>query len=172
MQYKLTLPLSESQISALNKGDSVLLTGVIYTARDAAHARMEGCIKSGQPLPLLLEETAIYYCGPTPARENEVIGSCGPTTSGRMDDYTPLLMDNGLKITIGKGPRNLSVVEAIKKHKGLYLTAVGGAAALLKSCVKKCEAVEYTDLGCEALHRLEVVDMPLLVSIDCRGQCL
>lgn len=169
---KLTLPQDIALVSELNAGDEISLSGTIYTARDAAHLRMTDALKRGEEIPLDLNSAAIYYCGPTPAREGEVIGSCGPTTSGRMDDYTPYLMDRGLKITIGKGKRSPDVIQAIMRNGGVYLMAVGGAAALMKSRVLACELIAYGDLGCEAIYKLTVKDMPLLVAADSRGNVL
>lgn len=153
----------------LNAGDVVYLSGVIYTARDAAHKRMS---ENPSAMPFDVKNAAIFYCGPTPAREGEVIGSCGPTTSTRMDPFTPALYDMGLKITIGKGKRSKEVVEAIKRNGGIYLIAVGGAAALMKQCVLSKETVAYPELGCEAVYRLTVKDMPLIVAIDSNGNSI
>lgn len=166
---KLTLPLSGDTIKSLNAGDIVSLSGVIYTARDAAHKRMTDALKNGETLPFSLIRAAIYYAGPTPAKDGEIIGSCGPTTSARMDDYTPTLLDNGLAVMIGKGKRSDAVVESMKKNGAVYFVAVGGAAALVKNCVKDCSVVAYPDLGCEAVHRLYVENFELLVGTDCRG---
>lgn len=169
---KLTLPLSDKDIAALKAGDTVAVSGVIYTARDAAHKRICNALESGEKPPIELENAVIYYCGPTPARKGEVIGSCGPTTSARMDDYAPALIAHGAKVMIGKGKRSAAVREAIKKHCGLYLAAIGGEGALMKSYVKKCELVAYGDLGCEAIYKLEVEDMELIVASDCRGNSI
>ncbi len=156
-------------VTALKAGDAVEFSGTVYTARDAAHKRMTEAADKGEPLPFELEGAAIYYAGPTPARENEIIGSCGPTTSARMDDYTPRMLELGLRIMIGKGKRGNAVIEAIKAHKAVYLIAVGGAAALIKSRITACEEIAYPDLGCEAVRRLTVDRLPLLVAIDSRG---
>ena len=160
---------NDYDVTRLKAGDEVEFSGVIYTARDAAHKRMTEAADRGEPLPFEIKGAAIYYAGPTPAREGEIIGSCGPTTSVRMDDYTPRMLDLGLKIMIGKGKRSNAVTESIKKHKAVYLIAVGGAAALIKSRITACEEVAYPDLGCEAIRRLTVDRLPLLVAIDSRG---
>jgi len=166
---KLGTPLTTEQVETLRAGDSVLLSGVVYTARDAAHARLVELLKRGEPLPIDLKGQVIYYVGPTPAKPGQVIGSAGPTTSGRMDSFTPALLEAGLAGMIGKGQRSQSVIDAIVKHKAVYLAATGGAAALLAKRVVSCEVVAYEDLGCEAIHRLEVRDLPLLVINDCHG---
>ena len=162
---RLNIPAKADDIKNLKVGTFVKVYGTVYTARDQAHKRISEAIKSGSPLPFDLTGAAIYYCGPTPAPEGKVIGSCGPTTSGRMDAYTPLLIENGLSVMIGKGVRSAEVERAIKKHGALYLTAIGGAAALYSSKVKTCELVAYPDLGCEAVYRLTVEDFPAVVSI-------
>lgn len=159
------VPAAAERISELTPNALVLVSGTLYTARDRAHKRIAQAIEEGAPLPFDLNNAAIYYCGPTPAPEGCVIGSCGPTTSGRMDAYTPLLIENGLRVVIGKGVRSLDVVAAIKSHGAAYLSAIGGAAALYQSCVKKCELVAYPDLDCEAVYRLTVEDFPAVVSI-------
>ena len=167
-ERKITLPDDLAAVAELEAGERVLLGGEIYTLRDAGHKRLVESIKRGKP-DFDVREKAIYYCGPTPAGNGEIIGSCGPTTSARMDDYAPALYDEGLKITIGKGNRNAAVQSAIVRNRAVYLIAVGGAAALYKSCVISNEPVLYEDLGCEALHRLCVRNMPLMVAIDSRG---
>lgn len=167
-ERKITLPDDLAAVAELEAGERVLLGGEIYTLRDAGHKRLVESIKRGKP-DFDVREKAIYYCGPTPAENGEIIGSCGPTTSARMDDYAPALYDEGLKITIGKGNRNAAVQSAIVRNRAVYLIAVGGAAALYKSCVISNEPVLYEDLGCEALHRLCVRNMPLMVAIDSRG---
>jgi len=156
-------------LERLRAGDSVLLSGVVYTARDAAHARLAALLAEGKPLPVDLAGQVIYYVGPTPAKPGQVIGSAGPTTAGRMDSFTPALLAAGLKGMIGKGLRNQSVREAIVQHKAVYFAATGGAAALLAKRIVSCEVVAYEDLGCEAIHRLEVRDLPLVVINDCAG---
>ena len=167
-EKKITLPDDLDAVAELEAGERVLLGGEIYTLRDAGHKRLVESIKRGKP-DFDVRGKAIYYCGPTPAANGEIIGSCGPTTSARMDDYAPALYDEGLKITIGKGNRNAAVQSAIVRNRAVYLIAVGGAAALYKSCVISNEPVLYEDLGCEALHRLCVRNMPLMVAIDSRG---
>jgi fumarate hydratase subunit beta len=166
---KFTTPLTDSDIEPLRAGESVLLSGVVYTARDAAHARLVELLEHGKPLPIQLAGQVIYYTGPTPAKPGHVIGSAGPTTAGRMDPYTPALLAAGLKGMIGKGQRSQEVIDAIVKHKAVYFAATGGAAALLAKRVIACEVVAYQDLGCEAIHRLEVRDLPLIVINDCVG---
>jgi len=167
---RLTTPLVESEIERLNAGDRVLLSGVVYTARDAAHARLAELLRKGNPLPFDIAGQVIYYAGPTPARPGQVVGSLGPTTSGRMDAYTPELLAAGLKGMIGKGERDQRVIDAIVKHKAVYFAATGGAGALLSKRVISCEVIAFADLGCEAVHRLEVRDFPLVVINDCRGR--
>jgi len=162
-------PLKTEDVETLRAGESVLLSGVVYTARDAAHARMVELLKQGEPLPIEIKGQVIYYTGPTPAKPGQVIGSAGPTTSGRMDSYTPALLAAGLKGMIGKGQRSQEVIDAIVEHKAVYFAATGGAAALLAKRVVSCEVVAYEDLGCEAIHRLEVRDLPLIVINDCYG---
>jgi len=166
---KLTTPLTTDVIETLRAGDSVLLSGIVYTARDAAHARLKALLDEGKPLPIDLQGQVIYYVGPTPAKPGEVIGSAGPTTAGRMDSFTASLLSAGLKGMIGKGLRNQSVIDAIVEHKAVYFAATGGAAALLAKRIVSCEVVTYEDLGCEAIHRLEVRDLPLVVINDCVG---
>ncbi|MBD5131388.1 MAG: TRZ/ATZ family protein [Clostridiales bacterium] len=162
---QLKLPLTSKQIQTLVVSEVVSLNGTVYTARDQAHKRMAYAIEHGEQLPFALDGAAIYYCGPTPAPEGKPIGSCGPTTSGRMDKVTPLLIENGLKVMIGKGVRNAAVTQAIKDNGAVYFSAIGGAAALYQSRVKSCELVAYPDLGCEAVYKLEVTDFPVIVSI-------
>lgn len=153
----------------LHAGDKVLISGVIYTARDAAHKRLMELIYREQPLPLELKGQVIYYVGPTPAKPGQVIGSAGPTTSGRMDAYTPTLLSLGLRGMIGKGARNKEVLDAMMKHRAVYFAAVGGAAALIARSIKKADIVAYEDLGPEAIRRLEVVDFPAIVVNDAYG---
>ncbi len=169
---KITPPLSDADIEKLMAGDKVLITGVLYTARDAAHKRLIELLDKGEKLPFDIKGQLIYYVGPTPAKPGRVIGSAGPTTSGRMDVYTPRLLELGLKGTIGKGQRSHEVVEAMKKRKAVYLAAVGGAAALIAKTIKKAEIVAYEDLGPEAIRRLEVVDFPVIVVNDIYGNDL
>ncbi|MCM1367666.1 MAG: fumarate hydratase C-terminal domain-containing protein [Roseburia sp.] len=161
----LSLPASAEAIARLEPNTLVYLSGTVYTARDQAHKRIAHAIESGEPLPFDLNDAAIYYCGPTPAQKGRVIGSCGPTTSGRMDAYTPMLIEHGLTVMIGKGVRSAAVEQSIKTHGAVYLTAIGGAAALYMSCVTACELVAYPDLGCEAVYRLTVKDFPAIVSV-------
>ena len=168
-----TLPLSPADILNMKCGDIVRISGTVYTARDAAHKRFTAALEKGEPLPIDLNSAAIYYCGPTPTREGEIIGSCGPTTSSRMDDYAPALMANGLKVMIGKGKRSPAVLSAMKAHGAVYLAAIGGAGALYKHKVKSCECVAYPDLGCEAVYKLCMQDVELLVAADSNGNtCL
>lgn len=172
MQHHLTTPLTSEQAKQLKSGDTVLLSGIIYTARDAAHKRLCEALERGEPLPVDLQNAVIYYAGPTPARPGEVIGSCGPTTSGRMDAYAPALMRQGVIGMIGKGARSAEVVDAIKAHGAVYFAAIGGAGAVMASCVKEAEVVCYDDLGSEAVRRLAVENMPLTVIIDSEGHNL
>ena len=162
---KLRLPADNAHIKDLSAGEIVMLSGTVYTARDQAHKRLAAAINEGKELPFPLGSAAIYYCGPTPAAEGQIIGSCGPTTSARMDAYTPLLLDNGLKVMIGKGVRSDAVTQAIKEHGAVYLSAIGGAAALYQSTVKACKLLAYPDLGCEAVYMLTVEDFPAVVTI-------
>jgi len=169
---KITPPLTDKDVEKLRAGDKVLITGVLYTARDAAHKRLIELLDRGEKLPIDVKGQLIYYVGPTPEKPGQVIGSAGPTTSGRMDVYTPRLLELGLKGTIGKGQRSADVVEAMKKYKAVYLAAVGGAAALIAKTIKKAEIVAYEDLGPEAIRRLEVVDFPAIVVNDINGNDL
>jgi len=169
---KLTTPLTESVARGLNAGDMVELSGVIYTARDAAHKRLMDCLEKNQPLPFELAGAVIYYVGPSPAPPGRPIGSAGPTTSGRMDAYAPRLIALGLRGMIGKGGRSPEVVEACKKHGAVYFAGLGGAGALMAQCVKSSELVAYEDLGPEAVRRLTVEAMPLVVINDARGRDL
>lgn len=154
---------------SLRAGDKAELTGFIYTGRDAAHKRFAQLIAAGEALPFTIENAAIYYAGPTAAKEGMVIGSCGPTTSGRMDPYAPMLLDMGLKVMIGKGERSPEVVEAIKRNEAVYFCAIGGAGALACKCIEKCEVIAFEELGCESVKRLYVRDFPLIVATDCLG---
>jgi fumarate hydratase subunit beta len=169
MPEKIYLPLTDDVIEELKCGDSVLMTGVIYVARDAAHRRMAESIDRGEPLPFDIQGQTIYYMGPSPAPPGKVIGSAGPTTSGRMDRYTPKLIERGLKGMIGKGMRSQSVKEAILKFKAVYFSAVGGAGAVISRSIKKSEIVAYDDLGAEAVRKIEVVDFPVVVVNDIHG---
>jgi len=165
-------PLSSLETESLNAGDYVYITGKIYSARDAAHKRMIEALEQGEELPISLTDNVIYYLGPSPAREGKVIGSAGPTTSSRMDKYTPTLLDLGLKGMIGKGKRSVEVIDSIKKNKAVYFAAVGGAGALLSKKIKKSTVIAYDDLGTEAIRELEVEDFPVIVVIDVRGNNL
>ena len=167
---RLQLPLSQDEIKNLTAGEPVLLNGIIYTARDAAHKRLHEMITRGEELPFDMHGAVIYYVGPTPAKEGQVIGSAGPTTSSRMDPYVPELMDHGMTGMIGKGRRNDAVKEAIVKHCGIYFIAPGGAGALLSRSIIKREPVAFADLLSEAVTRLTVKDFPCFVGIDCRGK--
>lgn len=169
---KLTTPFKTEDLEQLKAGDTVEITGVIYTARDAAHARLVDLLEKGEKLPLELEGQVIYYVGPTPAKEGKVIGSAGPTTSYRMDPYAPKLIEQGLKGMIGKGARSAEVKAAIKEHKAVYFAAVGGAAALIAKSIKKAEVIAYEDLGAEAIRRLEVENFPAIVINDIYGNDL
>ncbi|MGE4549165.1 MAG: FumA C-terminus/TtdB family hydratase beta subunit [Intestinibacillus sp.] len=162
-----------SQIAPkLRAGDTVSLTGTVFTARDAAHKRIVAAMEAGEPLPFGLEGAAIYYAGPTPAKPGQVIGSCGPTTSGRMDPFAPRLLDAGLCCMIGKGVRNDAVAEAMARNGAVYMVAVGGAGALIAGAVKALEVVAYDDLGCESVKRLTVENFPAIVAMDCEGGSL
>lgn len=166
---RLNLPLSKEERLSLKAGEAVLLSGEIYTARDAAHKKIHELIKDGKELPFELNDAVIYYVGPTPAKENQVIGSAGPTTSGRMDPYTPELLDRGLKGMIGKGRRSEEVKEAMMRNQAVYFVAVGGAGALLSHAVVKREMVAFEELLAEAVTKLTVKDFPCFVGIDCEG---
>jgi len=163
------LPLSDEIVETLHAGDELLLTGVIYVGRDAAHKRMIEALETGKPLPVDVKGQVIYFMGPTPARPGKIIGSAGPTSSYRMDAYSPRLMAEGLKGMIGKGMRSREVKEAMNRYKAVYLGAIGGAGALLSSCIKKVEVVAYDDLGAEALRRIVVQDFPVTVVNDIYG---
>lgn len=162
---RLSLSPSDGAINNLRAGQPVYLSGVMYTARDQAHKRLAAAMERGEELPFDIKGAAIYYCGPTPAPEGMPIGSCGPTTATRMDKYTPLLIEHGLKFMIGKGMRSPAVADAIKKHGAVYFAAIGGAAALYQSKVRSCELIAYPDLGCEAIYKLTVEDFPAVVAI-------
>ncbi|MDA3901028.1 MAG: Fe-S-containing hydro-lyase [Spirochaetes bacterium] len=173
MNIQLTTPLRQEDLLKLKPGDEVSLSGIIYTARDAAHKRFVAALDSGEKLPVNLEDQVLYYTGPTPARPGQVIGSAGPTTSYRMDPYTPRLLDEcGLKGMVGKGDRSEDVALAVARNDAVYFAAIGGAGALIASCVVSCEVVAYDDLGAEAVHKLRVKDFPLIVAIDSNGRQL
>lgn len=159
-------PMSKQDIAEIHTGDMVYITGVIYTARDAAHKRLYEAIQSGENIPLDLKDNILYYLGPSPAKEGQVIGSAGPTTSSRMDKYTPLLLQQGLRGMIGKGKRSPQVIESMKENGAVYFAAIGGAGAILSKCIKKCEIIAYEDLGTEAIRKLEVENLPVIVVID------
>ena len=169
---KITAPLSREAARALRAGDSCLISGVIYTARDAAHKRLCDLVAEGKELPVDIRDAIIYFVGPTPAKPGQAIGSAGPTTSSRMDAYRPTLISLGLTGMIGKGKRGPEVVDAMKEHGAVYFGAIGGCGALLSKCIKKAEVVAYDDLGAEAIRRLEVGDFPAIVIIDSLGNNL
>jgi fumarate hydratase subunit beta len=169
MAKKITLPLTDESIKGLKAGDNVLLTGVMYVARDAAHKRIVEALDRGERLPFDIKGQTIYYMGPTPAKPGQVIGSAGPTTSGRMDAYSPRLIAEGLKGMVGKGMRTPAVKEAMKKYKAVYLAAIGGTGALISKTIKKSEVIAYEELGAEAVLRLEVKDFPATVINDIYG---
>ena len=168
-KIKLTTPLSDQVVEKLRIGQKVLLNGVLYTGRDAAHKKMIELLDNGESLPVELKGQIIYYVGPSPAKPGRVIGSAGPTTSGRMDAYVPRLLALGLKGMIGKGKRTPEVIKAMKQYKAIYFAAVGGAAALISKCIKEAEVVAYPELGPEAIHRLVVEDFPAIVVNDTLG---
>ena len=172
MDKRISVPFTKDEVVTLHAGDYVYLTGIIYSARDAAHQRMYDTMLEGKKIPMDLKNNVIYYLGPTPAREGQVIGSAGPTTASRMDKYTPLLLDNGLNGMIGKGKRSQEVIDAIVRNKAVYFAAVGGAGALLSKCIKKSEVIAYDDLGTEAIRKMEVEDFPVIVVIDSEGNNL
>ena len=172
MDRKITVPLSEEVAKELRSGDYVYLTGVIYTARDAAHTRMYEALQAGKSLPLDIKGNIIYYMGPSPAREGRPIGSAGPTTASRMDKYTPALLDLGMRGMIGKGKRTKDVVDAVVRNGAVYFAAVGGAGALLSQRIKSSEVIAYDDLGTEAIRKLEIEDFPVVVVIDSEGNNL
>ncbi len=170
MIHNIKTPLTPEVIETLHAGDEVRITGVIYTGRDAAHKRLYEMLEKGEPLPVDLRGEIIYYTGPAPAPPGYAIGSCGPTTSYRMDRYTPALLDLGMKGMIGKGRRSPEVIDSIVKNGAVYFSAEGGCGALLANYVKKREVLAFPDLGTEAIHRLEVADFPVTVFCDCRGE--
>ncbi len=172
MDLNITTPLSDDLVKSLHAGDTVKISGTIYVARDAAHKRMDEALNEGKELPVDLKNNIIYYMGPSPAREGHVIGSAGPTTAGRMDRYTPRLLDLGLKGMIGKGKRTQAVIDAMKRNNAVYFAAVGGAGALLSKAITASEVIAYDDLGTEALRRLTVSDFPAIVVIDSEGNNL
>ena len=172
MAISVKAPLSREEARKLKAGDSCLISGVIYTARDAAHKRLCELVAKGKELPMEIRDAVIYFVGPTPAKEGQVIGSAGPTTSYRMDAYSPILIAQGQTGMIGKGKRNDEVIAAMKEYGAVYFGAIGGCGALLAECIKKAEIVAYEDLGAEAIRRLEVEDFPAVVIIDSEGNNL
>ncbi len=171
-EYKINSNEINNYTTKLKAGDKVLLSGTVYTARDAAHKRIINLIENDSQLPFNIQDASIYYAGPTPTPVGLAIGSCGPTTSSRMDPYSPTLLDLGLKCMIGKGPRSQEVIASIIKNKAIYLCAIGGAGALSAKCITKCEVVAFDELGCESVKKLEFKDFPLIVGIDCTGGTL
>ena len=172
MDRQISVPIKKEDAVSLRAGDYVTLTGTIYTARDAAHKRMQETLDAGEALPIEMQGNVIYYMGPSPAREGRPIGSAGPTTATRMDKYAPTLLDLGEKAMIGKGKRSKEVMDAIVRNHAVYFAAVGGAGALLSKCITKSEIVCYEDLGAEAIRKLEVKDFPVIVVIDSEGNNL
>lgn len=172
MEKYIKAPLEKEIVKTLRAGDYVYITETIYTARDAAHKRMDETLREGKELPVPLKDGIVYYMGPSPAREGRVIGSAGPTTASRMDKYTPKLLDLGLSGMIGKGKRSKEVIDAIIRNQSVYFAAVGGAGALLSKCIQESEVVAYDDLGTEAIRRLTVKNFPVIVVIDCEGNNL
>ena len=172
MAISINAPLSRENARKLKAGDSCLISGVIYTARDAAHKRLVDLVNQGKEMPLDVKDNIIYFVGPTPAKEGQAIGSAGPTTSYRMDAYSPTLIREGLTGMIGKGKRGPEVIAAMKEYGAVYFGAIGGCGALLSKCIKKAEVIAYDDLGAEAIRRLEVEDFPVIVIIDSEGNNL
>ncbi|MCR5796502.1 MAG: Fe-S-containing hydro-lyase [Eubacterium sp.] len=172
MDKYLETPLTKEKVEDLKAGDYVYISGVIYSARDAAHKRIIEGLAEGKEIPFDIEDAIVYYLGPTPNREGQVIGSAGPTTASRMDKYTPTLLDKGLSGMIGKGKRSEDVINSMKKNKCVYFAAVGGAGALLSKCIVKSEVIAYDDLGTEAIRRLEVENLPVITVIDSEGNNL
>ncbi len=165
----LEAPFTDDAIRSLSAGEMVYISGIVYTARDAAHKRLTEMLQNNEPMPFDFGGQAVYYAGPCPAKPGRPIGSVGPTTGGRMDAYSPLLMEKGLKVMIGKGSRSAEVVEAIKRHTGVYFAAIGGAAALMAQCVKSSELIAFEELGTEAIRKLHVEELPVIVAIDSAG---
>lgn len=172
MEKKISAPLKKEELIKLKAGDYVYISGIIYSARDAAHKRLYETMLEGKDIPIDLTDNIIYYLGPTPAKKRQVIGSAGPTTSSRMDKYTPLLLENGLNGMIGKGKRSKEVIDSIIKNKAVYFAAVGGAGALLSKCIKSSEIIAYDDLGTEAIRKMTVENFPVIVVIDSQGNNL
>lgn len=172
MEKHIFTPLPKENLIKLKAGDLVFITGTVYSARDAAHKRIYDALIKGEEIPFVLKDNVIYYMGPAPAKKGQVIGSAGPTTSGRMDKYTPLLLDKGLAGMIGKGNRSKKVIDSMKKNKAVYFAATGGAGALLSKCIKKSKVIAYEDLGTEAVYELYVENFPAIVAIDSNGNNL
>lgn len=169
MEYRINTSQLHEYAERLKAGDRVILSGRVYTSRDAAHKRIVEALNNGNELPYELKDAVIYYAGPTPAPEGLAVGSCGPTTSGRMDVFAPLLLDKGVVAMVGKGERNKAVCDAIVRNKAVYLCAIGGAGALASKCITSCKVIAYEDLGCESVKELTFTDFPLTVAIDCSG---
>ena len=169
MEYALNTNQLREYAPRLKAGDRVVLSGKVYTSRDAAHKRIVSALNNGEKLPYDLKDAVIYYAGPTPAPEGLAVGACGPTTSGRMDVFAPLLLDKGVCAMIGKGERNETVCDAIKRNNAVYLCAIGGAGALASKCITECNVIAYEDLGCESVKELQFKDFPLTVAVDCSG---
>ena len=169
MEYRINTEQLREYAERLKSGDRVILSGKVYTSRDAAHKRIVEALKNGDEPPYELQDAVIYYAGPTPAPEGLAVGSCGPTTSGRMDVFAPLLLDKGVVAMVGKGERNKAVCDAIVRNKAVYLCAIGGAGALASKCITSCKVIAYDDLGCESVKELNFSDFPLTVAIDCSG---
>lgn len=172
MEHYISTPLTKEKVAKLRSGDRVYLSGEVYTARDAAHKRLCELAEKGEPMPFNIEDSVIYFVGPTPPKPGRALGSAGPTTSYRMDAYSPTLIKLGHRGMIGKGKRSEEVVNCMKEHTAVYFTAIGGAGALLANCVKAAEIVAYEDLGAEAIRRLTVENLPVVVTIDCEGNNL
>lgn len=172
MEKRISAPLKKEELAKLKAGDYVYISGTIYSARDAAHKRLYETMLEEKDIPIDLKDNIIYYLGPTPAKEGQVIGSAGPTTSSRMDKYTPLLLEHGLNGMIGKGKRSKEVINSIVENKAVYFAAVGGAGALLSKCIKSSEIIAYDDLGTEAIRKMKVEDFPVIVVIDSEGNNL
>lgn len=170
MEFYLSTPLTDNAVRALSMGDTVYLSGTVYTARDAAHSRLLSLLEAGEEPPFTFDGQVIFYAGPCPAAPGKVIGSIGPTTSGRMDPYAPSLIDFGLRAMIGKGLRSDSVVQAIRAQGGVYFVAIGGAAALMSQCITEAEVIAFPDLGTEAIYKLTVRDLPVIVAVDALGR--
>lgn len=169
MEYKINTSQLREYATVLKCKDRVLLSGTVYTSRDAAHKRIVSAIENNEELPYSLKDAVIYYAGPTPAPQGLAVGACGPTTSGRMDPYAPKLLDLGVVAMIGKGERSQAVCDAVVRNKAVYLCAIGGAGALASKCIKECEVIAYDDLGCESVKKMTMKDFPLIVAVDCNG---